>query len=154
MPERPELHLERELEGSEDRLEAVLRSGPEHWLPGYAVEGDRVTGVLGYQQAGRRIERRVDIEVGPVQRFAYGVTVRVEWKAARRAELYPELEGHLRLEQGRPSGSRLRVDARYAPPAGQVGAAVDRALMHRVARASVEDFVDRVAAALSAGAAS
>ena len=151
MSEKPEIHLDRMVEGREDQLEAILRAGPARWLPGYAVEGGKVRARLRYQQAGRHLEREVEVEVGPVQRFAYGVSVRVEWRAARHAELYPELEGHLRLERG-PSGSRLRFDARYAPPAGQVGAAVDRALLHRVARASVEDFVDRVAVSLAEGA--
>lgn len=152
MSERPELHLERALDEPVEALEAVLREGPERWFPEFAMEEGHATGVLRYRQAGRHIERQVVVEAGPVQRFAYGVTVRLEWRAARHAELYPELEGHLRLERGQPAGSRLRFDARYAPPAGQVGVAVDRALMHRVARASVEDFVDRVASALADGA--
>ena len=148
MSERPELHLERTLEAPIESVERVLRAGPRHWLPGCAESGGRITAVLRYQQGGRHIERTIEVEVGPVQRFAYGVSVRIEWRAARHAELYPELEGHLRLERRDPSGARLRFDARYAPPAGQVGAVADRALMHRVARASVDDFVDRLAAAL------
>ncbi|MBO0703315.1 MAG: hypothetical protein J2P38_10310, partial [Candidatus Dormibacteraeota bacterium] len=81
----------------------------------------------------------------------YGVTVRVEWKGAEHPRLYPALEGHLRLERQQPAGCRLRFDARYDPPAGRLGAAADRALMHRVAQSSVADFTDRVAGLLTAG---
>lgn len=153
MSERPEIHLERGLDAPVERLEDVLRAGPERWVPGFADDGGRTTAVLRYQQGGRHIERTIEVEVGPVQRFAYGVSVRLDWRAARHSELYPELEGHLRVERKDPAGARLRFDARYAPPAGQVGAVVDRAVMHRVARASLEDFVDRVTAALDAAAA-
>lgn len=124
-----------------DAVEAVLRRGPESWLPAFLREGDRITAVLAYAQGGRRIERRVEVEAAPVQRFAYGVTVHIRWRAARHAELYPELDGHLRLEPRRPSGTSLRFDARYRPPGGSLGETVDRALMHRVAESSVKDFV-------------
>ena len=143
-PESAELHIEEVLQGPFADLERALRAGPERWLPGYSREEGRITGELAYEQAGRRTKRQIEVRAGPVQRFAYGVTVHVRWKAARHSELYPELEGHLRLERGQPSGSRLRFDARYAPPGGRLGARVDRALMHHVAESSVRDFLARV----------
>jgi hypothetical protein len=45
------------------------------------------------------------------------------------------------------------MSARYLPPWGALGSAVDRALLHRVAEATVKDFLDRVGAALRASAA-
>jgi predicted RNA-binding protein with PIN domain len=54
------------------------------------------------------------------------------------------------MERGEPGVCRLRFDARYVPPAGRLGASVDRAVMYRVAEATVDDFVDRVAALLGA----
>lgn len=150
MAERFELHLERQLDAPYDSVEAALREGPQRWLPDFRSAGGRQTAELAYAEAGGRIRRRIDVDVGPVQRFAYGVTVHVGWKAAQRAELYPELDGHLRAEPGAASGTTLRFDARYVPPAGRLGATVDRAFMHRVAQASVEDFADRVAGLLAA----
>ena len=151
MPEPSELHIERVVDSPFDGIEAALREGPERWVPGVRREGDRLTTELAYAQAGTRIARRVEVEVGPVQRFAYGVTVHVRWKGAGHAELYPELEGHLRVERGPRSDSTLRFDARYTPPAGRLGATVDRAVMHRVAEASVKDFIDRVVQRLAGG---
>lgn len=145
-----ELHLERTLDTDYDTAVGVLRAGPERWLPGVAVEGERLTASLAFDQAGRRIGRRIEVALGTVQPFAYGVTVRVQWKAVRRPQLYPTLDGHLRLEGWQGAGCRLRFDARYVPPAGKLGASVDRALMYRVAEATVGDFLDRVAAVLGA----
>lgn len=145
-----ELHLSRVIPGPIEELERRLRAGPEKWIPGFRREGDRLTGELGYEQAGARISRRIEVRVGPVQRFAYGVTVQVGWKAARHPELYPGLDGHLRLEHSQESGSTLRLDARYRPPGGRVGATVDRALMHHVAESSVTEFLAGVAKLIAA----
>lgn len=149
-----ELHLVRTFGADYDSAAGVLRAGPERWLPGFAVDGDRVTAELAFDQAGRRIGRRIEVALGTVQPFAYGVTVRVQWQAVRRPHLYPTLDGHLRLEPGQDAGCRLRFDVRYVPPAGKLGASVDRALLYRVADATVGDFLDRVAAVLDAKGAS
>ena len=37
------------------------------------------------------------------------------------------------------------MSARYVPPLGAVGRAIDRALLFRVAEATIKDFLDRVA---------
>jgi hypothetical protein len=144
-----ELHLERILEEPYEQAERVLRGGPQQWLPGFAMEGQQVTAGLAYERAGRRVSRRIAVELGAVQLFAYGVSVRIKWRAARHSRFYPELEGHLRLERRQPAGCRLRLDARYVPPGGRVGASVDKAVLHRIAESSVEDFTDRIAQALS-----
>lgn len=145
-----ELHMHRVIEKPYDEMEARLQSGPEIWLPGFERKGNQMTGELAYEQGGNRIKRRTEVRVGPVQRFAYGVTVQIGWKGARHPELYPELDGHLRLERRQPSGSSLRFDARYKPPGGRIGATVDRALMHHVAESSVQGFLAQVAELLSA----
>jgi len=40
--------------------------------------------------------------------------------------------------------TQLSMSARYRPPLGMIGRALDKALMHRVAEATVKDFLDRV----------
>lgn len=146
-----ELHLQQLIDRPYEVLEDRLRSGPENWVPGFALDGERISGELAYEQAGTRVRRRISLRLGPIQRFAYGLTIQIGWRGARHAQLYPELEGHLRLERRQPSGSSLRLDARYTPPAGKVGATVDRALMHRVAESSVREFLAGVAERLGAG---
>jgi len=48
------------------------------------------------------------------------------------------------------SRTQLAISAQYDPPLGSVGRALDRALLHRVAEATLKDFLDRVAAAVEA----
>jgi hypothetical protein len=146
-----ELHLQRSLDESYEAVVKVLKAGPQAWLPEFAQEAETVTAELAFDQAGGHVRRRVAVELGTVQLFAYGVTVRIQWKAAEHPNLYPRLEGHLRLERRQPTGCRLRFDVRYTPPAGRLGTSVDRALMHRVAESTVENFLDRVARRLVRG---
>ena len=40
------------------------------------------------------------------------------------------------------------MSARYVPPFGTVGRAIDRAALSRVAEATLKDFLDRVAEAI------
>jgi hypothetical protein len=62
------------------------------------------------------------------------------------------LDADLEVARLTPTITQLSISARYAPPLGAIGSAIDRALLHRVAEATVKDFMDRVAAALLDGA--
>ena len=149
MSEAFELHLERHLEAAAERLEDVLRQGPEAWLPGYSEAEGTVTSELLAGRTGRLVRRRIEVRLGSVQRFGYGTSLRLEWRAARHPELFPELDGHLRIEPRKGGGTRLKLDVRYRPPGGRLGATLDRAFMHWVATASVVDFADRLSESLN-----
>jgi hypothetical protein len=46
------------------------------------------------------------------------------------------------------ASATLCSSARYQPPLGLLGSAADRALLHRVAEATIRDFVQRLAQAI------
>ena len=46
--------------------------------------------------------------------------------------------------------SQLSISARYKPPLGHLGKAVDRAFLHRIAETTVKDFLDHVGDRLEA----
>jgi hypothetical protein len=129
----------------------VLREGPLAWLPDVELVAGGYTAEIGIRYPDSRVSRRVLVVAGSVQPAGENLTVRVAWSALEHPDLYPKLTGCLRLEPSGP-GSRLGLEAGYRPPAGRLGAAVDRALLHRVAEASVREFVERVAARLAQGA--
>jgi uncharacterized membrane protein len=62
--------------------------------------------------------------------------------------LLPRLDAT--IEVGSLGGDRtqLAISARYRPPLGLVGRAVDRVLLHRVAEATLKDFLDRLGQAI------
>lgn len=85
------------------------------------------------------------MSVGRAQLFGWGLVVAIEWRAAAHPGLYPVLLGYLRAEPAPEGGTRLRFDARYTPPGGGAGKVADRALLQRLARATVGNFFAELA---------
>jgi hypothetical protein len=69
--------------------------------------------------------------------------------AGRNGGDVPPLDANLELGSLGGDRTQLAISARYQPPLGVVGRAVDRVLLHRVAEATVKDFLDRVGAAIT-----
>jgi hypothetical protein len=78
------------------------------------------------------------------------VVLLIRWKASHAAGLFPVLEGSLEIEPSGRAHSRLTVSGEYQVPGGAPGRVGDRALLHRVAEATVADFVRRTGATLTA----
>jgi hypothetical protein len=132
--------------------EAVTRS-PDAWMPGLAREtgdaGRRLLGEVGFGERGR-IDRTVELRFGEPIRIPSKTILPIEWHAAQANGLFPALEADLEVAPIGPHITQLALSARYDPPLGTLGRAIDRALLHRVAEATLKDFLDRVAAALTA----
>jgi hypothetical protein len=141
-----------ELPGDRDRIERIVLDAPETWLPTLATSanhrGDRLLADVGFGDEVR-IARTVALTVGAPIRMADRTTIPVGWAASGPAGLFPALDADLEvapLEDGR---SQLAISARYEPPLGVVGRAIDRALLARVAEATLKDFLDRVRDSIS-----
>lgn len=147
-----ELHCATSIDQPYSQLAEVLADGPVAWVPEVEPAPEAWTAELGIGDGYGRISRRVLVFTGAPRPYAYGLLVPVEWRAVEHPERYPTLEGALRLEPSGPTHCRLRLDAHYQPPAGRLGAALDRALLHRVAEESAAEFVRRVGERLSRGA--
>ena len=63
--------------------------------------------------------------------------------------LFPVLDADLTLAPAGQNAASLRLDGTYRPPLGSLGAELDRLLLHRVAEATIHNFLERVAAALA-----
>ena len=72
----------------------------------------------------------------------------LRWTASGHAGLFPALDADLEVAPIGPGRTQLAMSARYVPPFGAVGRTIDRALLSRVAEATVKDFLDRVAEAI------
>jgi hypothetical protein len=91
----------------------------------------------------------------PIQR-ANQIRVPLRWEATGAAgELFPVLDADLTLTgdgdgDGDGDGqTRIRLDGSYRPPFGRAGAALDRAVMSRLAAATIQSLVECVAAAVA-----
>jgi hypothetical protein len=72
----------------------------------------------------------------------------VSWEAAKNPRLFPFMNGDLSVYALSATETQLDFEGDYQPPLGVVGAALDAAVGHRIAEASVDRFVSDVAAHL------
>jgi hypothetical protein len=87
--------------------------------------------------------------VGPVERGG-ATTIWLHWEATGAASgLFPALDADLTLMAKGQEQSQLRLDGYYRPPLGRLGAGLDRAIMHRVASATVRALLHSAADALA-----
>jgi hypothetical protein len=74
--------------------------------------------------------------------------VDLTWEAARTPGLFPAMQAVLSAWPLSATETQLEIEGRYRLPLGTVGKAIDAAVMHRVAEASVhrllEDLVEQI----------
>ena len=129
-------------------LEAEFTAGGGRWLPAMAQrangQGMKLLSELGFDVGKRRITRRIEIELGEPRRTEGVTVVPVYWRAASDSGLFPTLDGQFEIAKLGRTTTQIGISASYEPPMGLIGKIADRALMHRVAEATLRDFMERV----------
>jgi uncharacterized membrane protein len=74
------------------------------------------------------------------------------WEPVGLEGLLPRLDANIEAGSLGEDRTQLAISARYRPPLGLVGRTVDRVLLHRVAEATLKDFLDRIGAAITSQA--
>jgi hypothetical protein len=141
-----------ELPVGADRVEDVLTDATsDDWLPGIARDanhrGDVLLAEVGFGD-DVRLARTVAIELGELVRMPSKTVVPLRWQATGAAGLFPALDADLEIAPLGPRRTQLAMSARYVPPLGALGRAIDRAMLFRVAEATLKDFLDRVGEAV------
>jgi hypothetical protein len=136
-----------------DQVERALLVSPAEWLSAIAgAAQERGDGLLvevgvGPLEAGFR--RRVFLRLGEPVRFPSMTSVPLTWEPVGLEGLLPRLDANIELGPLGEDRTQLAISARYQPPLGVVGHAIDRVLLHRVAEATLKDFLDRVGQAIT-----
>jgi hypothetical protein len=135
------------------QVERALLASPAEWLSAMAgaaqERGDGLLTEVGVGPLGTRLRRRVQVELGAPVRFPSMTSLPLTWEPAGLEGLLPRLDADIELGALGEDRTQLAVSARYRPPLGAVGRTVDRVLLHRVAEATVKDFLDRLGHAIS-----
>lgn len=120
----------------------VHRLGP--WAADAYREGERISATI--RAGDTPIARSVELRVTHLTRSRDRTVLTLGWRATgRTAALFPSMAAELILERADGESSTLALRGRYEPPGGKVGSLADRAVMHRVADASVDNFLANVA---------
>jgi hypothetical protein len=140
-----------ELPIAPERVEGALSEDPSTWMTHLAEHANRRGDVL-LAEVGFgddiRIARRVEIRFAPAVHAGKKAVFPFRWSASGPAGMFPALDADLEVAPLGPQNTQLAISARYVPPLGKVGRLIDRAVLSRVAEATVKDFLDRVALAI------
>jgi hypothetical protein len=78
------------------------------------------------------------------------VGLAIRWEATGPGGgLFPVLDADIRLVRAGERAAVLAISGVYRPPLGPLGQALDRAVLNRVAAATIRNFVAQVAAGIS-----
>jgi hypothetical protein len=133
------------------RAEAALLDSPAAWLPaladGAVERAEPLLAEVGVGQGGLRVARRVTVRLGQPVRFPSKLVMPMRWEPS--GWLLPTLDGELEVGALGRHRTQLALSGNYQPPLGTVGRTVDRLALHRIAEATIKDFLDRVGTAVS-----
>ena len=113
--------------------------------------GAEITGLMRVGPAGITRLVRVQFRDLPERANTAGLALRWEVTGPGGA-LFPVLDADLELVRAGPQTTWLTLNGAYRPPLGALGQALDRAVLHRVASATIRGFLSRIAAGLNGGA--
>jgi hypothetical protein len=140
-----------ELDAPYEAVDAALTSDGKDWLPGLASSaeegGERRMAEVGFGKSVR-VGQSVVVTVGEPARMPFKTLQPIAWKPAHAEALLPAMDAEIEVAPMGSARTQLALTAQYTPPFGLVGRVADRALLHRVAEATVKDFLDGVAARL------
>ena len=114
-----------------------------------AAYGDGATGMARVGPPGTRpgLSKLVTIHVGDFATTADAARLALRWDATGPGSgLFPALDADITLAPDGELATTLTLTGVYRPPLGVVGAALDRAILSRVATATIRDFIGRLAA--------
>lgn len=108
--------------------------------------GEAVTGLLRVGPAGGVAAKLVRVSfLEPIYRDDT-MSVGLRWEAAGAAgSLFPVLDATITICPEGVNTARLALAGCYRPPLGHLGAALDAAILHRVATATVRSLLHNVA---------
>jgi hypothetical protein len=129
-----------------------LLEAPEHWLPASVTSSPgerRYLARVGFKAAAARVSKQVELSVGAPDVQGDWLLVPVTWRATGPTQLFPTLDGKLTVQPLGPHSSVIWMGAMYTPPLGAVGRQLNEVALHNVASATIQDFVEGVAARLA-----
>jgi len=140
--------------GDEMRLDisfAVARERLARLSDGDALLGTSEGAYTGLARVGPAgVSKLVRVQVRELSWTDRSAGLALRWEATGvGGGLFPVLDADLRLAPDGDHGTVLTMTGVYRPPLGPLGEALDRALLHRLAAATIRSFVARVAAQLA-----
>lgn len=96
------------------------------------------------------VTAEIVLELGPMDDTAMpsgreALRIPIKWQAKRASRVFPVMQAELMVYPLTPTETQLELAGSYEPPLGPLGRALDGALLHRIAEASVLQFIQEIA---------
>ncbi|NOY55329.1 MAG: hypothetical protein GXP34_05005 [Actinobacteria bacterium] len=131
-----------------ERLEPVLGE-----LGGWAHEayrnGEKLRARIGMGKVAPMIAKTVVLETATPERGLDSLIIPVSWRATGAPMFFPMMRADLHLLRVSKDTTQIRLSGSYTVPLGSIGQIFDDALLHRIAEGTIENFVNRIAEALT-----
>jgi hypothetical protein len=131
----------------EQRLEG-LRSDLDEWAGIAYRNGESLRAMVGPNVDG--FAKEVSLEIGVPEVHRKGLIYPLKWVATGAGALFPAMSADLVLSHVGLTRTKITFEGTYEPPMGPLGRVIDRLVFGRFADATVKDWVDRFAQALTA----
>ncbi len=116
-----------------------------------ALRAKSVASELHVNFAGIEVGTDISIAIKSVEDFPKSLSnppttrIALEWEAANLPRLFPFMKAELAVYPLTATETQLDLSGNYEPPFGVVGSVIDSVLGHRIAEASVHQFVKDIA---------
>ena len=98
------------------------------------------------------LSKLVRVQVRELARTEKSAGIALRWEAVGPGGgLFPVLDADVRLTPDGEHATLLSMAGSYRPPLGSLGHALDQAILHRVAAATIRRFVAQIAARIGGG---
>lgn len=131
----------------------LVRAVSGEWLAAASAEaygewGKSLTRV-GPQGTAWGVSRLVEVRFRELVTKGNSAVLIVRWEAVGSSGgLFPVLDADITLTSYGAAASLLALSGAYRPPLGALGAALDRVVLHRVAEATIQGFVNQLGEAV------
>lgn len=116
-----------------------------------ALRAKSVASELHVNFAGIEVGTDISISVKSIEDEPKSVSqpamtrIRLEWESAHLPRLFPFMRAELSVYPLTATETQLDLSGNYEPPLGVVGSVIDSVLGHRIAEASVHQFIKDIA---------
>jgi hypothetical protein len=146
-----EVTVETRFDVATARLTHLINRGALH-APSEAAYEEGLAAVLRVGPFGstRGLSKLVQVRLLEPTRRGVTMSVPLRWEATgATGELFPVLDADVILTPDGTDRVRLGLTGSYRPPFGRTGATLDRAIMHRIATATIQSLLGRFAEAIA-----